>query len=70
MVPFCPQTLTREGPPDASCERFNLKVCVLGKKGTATPLQGGSFPVGGEITSQASRGPGPRVSFWLCYCVP
>ena len=60
MVLFCPQTLTGEGPPDASCESFNLKVCVLGKRGTATPLQGGSFPVGGEIPArrQGAQGPG------------
>lgn len=60
MVPFCLQTLTGEGPPDASCERYDLKVCVLGEKGIATPLQGGSFPVGGEIPArpQGAQGPG------------
>lgn len=60
MVPFYPQTLTGEGPPDANCERYDLKACVLGEKGTATPLQGGNFPVGGEIPArhQGAQGPG------------
>lgn len=32
-------------PPNVCCERYYLETHVLGKKGTGTPLQGGSYPV-------------------------
>ena len=55
-------------PPNVCCERYYLATHVLGKKGTGTSLQGGSypasswpsFPVDGGIPArrQGAWGPG------------